>query len=98
MLTVLIVTAITTLCICDLVVLGLLASWIYLNRSSLRSDTKHEAPVPEVNSTSAQSEDEELAQRRREYIAQERAFQSMMNFNAEQAYGMTPTPDTAGEE
>lgn len=37
-------------------------------------------------------ESEELKQAKREYAAQEKAFQSMLNFNIEQAYGMNRNP------
>lgn len=93
MLTVLIVVAITTLCICDLTVLGLVASYVYNNVSRPRSVDKSPAPVSEDSmSFMTQSENEEQKKARAAYIAQERAFQDMLNFNAEQAYGIADTP------
>lgn len=91
MLTVLIVVAITTLCICDVAVLGLVASYIYDHGSRSRSAVKAPASIPEPGS-SGQNGGEELTRAQRDYIARERAFESMMNYNIEQAYGMQQMP------
>ena len=90
MLTALIVVAITTLCICDFVVLGLVAFYVYTYRSHFHPAAPSD-PVPKGDSF-AQGESAEQIKARREYIEQEKAFQSMMNFNIEQAYGMSGEP------
>ena len=90
MLTVLIVVSITTLCICDLAVLGLVASFVYTHSSRFHSAESPD-PVPS-DSVPKQDESEELLRAKREYEAQERAFQKMLNFNIEQAYGMSTAP------
>lgn len=92
MFTILTIVAIVTMCICDLAVLGLVASYVYDRSSHFRSVKKTPAePASEVD-LMAQSESEELQKAKREYIAQEKAFQSMLNFNIEQAYGMQQEP------
>ena len=91
MLTVLIVVAITTLCICDVAILGLVASYVYNHTS--RSYSRPDSPAPVSNGDLIrQGESEELERARREYMEQEKAFQMIMNYNAEQAYGMNDKP------
>lgn len=89
MFTVLIIVAIVSLCICDLAVLGLVASYVYEKSSHTRSAVKAPAPMPSDRS-SGQDGSEELEKAQRDYIARERAFEGMMNFNIEQAYDMHP--------
>lgn len=90
MFTILTIVAIVSLCICDLAVLGLVASYVYTHSSHFHQ-VKSPDPIPD-DSTMVPDESEELKQAKREYAAQEKAFQSMLNFNIEQAYGMNRNP------
>lgn len=77
---VLAILALTTLCISDLAVLGLVFYFVLGHRTK--------ADEPQTAQVRVKEEDEENKKARDKFIKEQRAFQEMLNYNAYTAYGM----------
>lgn len=87
---IIIIVATATICICNLAVLGLLTK-VFIFDSLQRNDSKNNKPLSPVPTSNPNIDEEELKLAKKRYIETEKAFEEMMNFSAEKAYGINQT-------